>query len=667
MISQQTIEHIQQVADIVEVVSDFVPLKRKGQNMMACCPFHNEKSPSFSVSPGKGIYKCFGCGKAGDSIRFVMDIESLSYIEAIRYLAAKYNIVIEEDRPVMDEGMQQAQHERESLMIALTWAKSFYQKRMLENEDGRLYGLSYFRERGFHDKTLAAFELGYAPDAWREFTDAALKAGFSLEILQKAGLTIVKEEGKMFDRFRGRVIFPIHNVTGKTIAFGARILKPSKDQPKYLNSPETEVYHKSKSLYGIFQAKNAIRNEDNCYLVEGYTDVISLNQAGIENVVASSGTSLTDEQIKLIARYTENITVLYDGDTAGIKASLRGIDMILEAGLNVRVVTFPEGQDPDSFVRKVGTPAFKEHIKKTGTDFITFKINLQLEEIGNDPIRKAGLIRDIVESIVKIPDPIKRAVLYKQCSTLLGVEETMLISEGNKHMLTQQKQPGRPLQTRDRPASGGGAPNYPDIPFLPPPDDLFMPPGEMPEYVALPPVKEEVRKFGAQEREVVRMLISYSTLELEAQYYVCNYLLDETQEVAFQDPLLDKVLQIFKIELAKGAIPGTDFFLKHPDGEVQRLAIDLTTERHELSPFWFEKHKIITPHEKDNLTDAAFKTVLRLKQELIKKMVYENMLLLAKASETGNIEEQTRCMQIHTELKAAEREIAGHLGNVITS
>jgi DNA primase len=647
MISKTTVDHIQQAADIVEVISDFVPLKKKGQNLMACCPFHNEKSPSFSVSPTKGIYKCFGCGKAGDSIRFIMDIESITYVEALRYLAKKYNIPVEEDTRPTDQ-QQLEQNERESILIALNFAKNYYQHLLLEDEEGRYIGLSYFKERGFNEKTVKAFDLGYSFNAWTGLTDAAVKAGFSKDILVKAGLTIVKED-KIFDRFRGRVIFPIHNISGKTIAFGARILKADKDQPKYLNSPETEVYHKSRVLYGLFQAKQAIRNEDNCYLVEGYTDVISLHQAGIENVVASSGTSLTEEQIKLVGRFTQNITVLFDGDLAGVKASVRGIDMILESGLNVRVVTFPNNDDPDSYLRKVGAQAFKEHLKEQNTDFISFKISLFIEEAAKDPIKKAALIRDIVESISKIPDSIKRSVLFKQCAKLLDVDETVLIAESNKILINQRRQ--------QKPAKQ----NEEIFPGVLPPDNLFEPEGLVgeEEKAAQPDAA------SSYEKEIIRMLISYAGMEIESDYFVCDYLLDQIKDVSFYTPAYARVLELFRQELGKGYIPHTDFFIKHPDWEVQSVSIDLIADKYELSEQWENVFKIHVPKETDNLPDATFKAVLRLKQEQVKRLIHQNMQQLMQAGKEGNLDEELRCMQVHAALKQTEAQIASHLGNVI--
>ena len=398
-IDPETVERIKQTAAVADVIGDYVTIKKKGANYWACCPFHGEKTPSFSISPSKGIYKCFGCGKAGDSVRFIMDIEGLGYGEALRHLAKKYGIDIQEEE--MTDDQLQRQNERESLLIMLEFAKEFFKKQLIDSEEGRSIALPYFKERGFSDATIQAFDLGYSPEGWDVFLKTALKQGFSQEIIEKAGLVTNKnEEGKVYDRFRNRVIFPIHSVAGKVIAFGARILKSdAKNQAKYLNSPETEVYHKSAVLYGIAQAKNEIRQKDICYLVEGYTDVISLHQAGIKNVVASSGTSLTIEQIKLIGRFTNHVTVLYDGDSAGIKAALRGMDLILEEGLQVNLVVFPEGQDPDSYVRSIGSEAFIEYVKQESRDVISFQANLFMKEAGDDPFKKAELIKEMVQSI----------------------------------------------------------------------------------------------------------------------------------------------------------------------------------------------------------------------------------------------------------------------------
>jgi len=444
VITPETKERILEACRIEEVVGDFVSLKKRGANLLGVCPFHNERTPSFTVSPAKGFFKCFGCGKAGDSVTFMMEHEHLSFPEALRYLAGKYNITIEEEAPSAE--MMEAQSQRESLFAVMDFAKNYYVDYLWNNDEGIAIGLSYFRERGFTDEIIRKFELGFSPDKWDGLTSSATSAGYKEEILEKAGLLIVNEQ-KKYDRFRGRVMFPVASLTGRTIAFGARILKTDPKSPKYLNSPETEIYFKSKSLYGISHAKKSIVEKDVCYLVEGYTDVISLHQAGIENVVASSGTSLTVEQIRLIGRYTKNITVLYDGDAAGIKASLRGINLILEEGMNVRVVLFPDGEDPDSYSRKVSTVELLDYLTVSAVDFISFKTKLLLSETAGDPIKKAGLVRDIVETIAVVPDAITRAAYLRQASTLMEMSEAVLIAEMNKIIRARNNRQSEEQQT----------------------------------------------------------------------------------------------------------------------------------------------------------------------------------------------------------------------------
>ena len=429
MINRETIDKIMETARIEEVVGDFVHLKKRGTSLIGNCPFHGEKTPSFHVSVSKGIYKCFGCGKGGDSVRFVMEHEKYSYPEALKFLAQKYNIEVEETVETVQDA--EAQNARESLYIVSQFAANYFEDQLWNSAEGKSIGLSYFKERGFREDILKKFNLGYSPDVWDALILDAVKHKHAEEYLEKTGLAIRNDKGKLYDRFRGRVMFPIHNFTGRVIGFGGRTLKTDKNVPKYVNSPESDIYHKSNVLYGLFHAKKAIRDQDNCYLVEGYADVLSVHQAHIENVVASSGTSLTIEQIRLIGRFTQNVTILYDGDAAGIKASLRGLDMILEEGLNVKVVSFPTGDDPDSYMHKVGAGAFKSYIEDNRQDFILYKANILLTEAGKDPIKRAGIIRDIIESISKIPDNIKASVFIRECSRLLEVEERILLSELN--------------------------------------------------------------------------------------------------------------------------------------------------------------------------------------------------------------------------------------------
>ena len=430
MITQQTIDRVFETARVEEVIGEFVQLKKAGSNFKGLSPFTDEKSPSFMVSPVKQIWKDFSTGKGGNAISFLMEHEHYSYPEAIKWLAKKYNIEVEETEQ-SDEQKKQT-NERESMFLASKFAKDYFHDILMNSQQGRAIGLSYFKERGFREDIIEKFDLGYCKDEWDNFTNAALKKGYDLKYLKSTGLTIVKEGGtvdKKFDRFKGRVMFPIHSMSGRILGFGGRILTADKKAAKYLNSPESDIYHKSKILYGIYHAKKEIAKQDNCYLVEGYTDVISFYQSGIENVVASSGTALTADQIRLVNRLTKNITVLFDGDAAGIRASIRGIDLILEQGMNVKVVSFPEGEDPDSFAKSHSNKELQEYLEEKSQDFIEFKVSLLMKDAANDPIKKAGLIRDIVTSISKIPDGIQREVYVQECSRIMDISERVLFSE----------------------------------------------------------------------------------------------------------------------------------------------------------------------------------------------------------------------------------------------
>lgn len=642
-ISRATTEKVKERADIEEVVGDYVPLKKKGQNLWACCPFHNEKSPSFSVSPAKQIYKCFGCGKAGDPIQFVMDIEGVGFNEAIRQLAQKYGIEVEEEHASSPEDIQ-AFNERESLYIVLNFAKEFFVKN-LDSEEGKSIGLSYFKERGFNQSIIEKFDLGYALDGWDHFAKTAKSAGFSDELLLKAGLILQKEGDptRYYDRFRGRVTFTIHNLGGKAIGFGARILTQDKKQPKYINSPETEVYHKSDILYGIFQAKKSIRERDNCYLVEGYTDVLSLHLSGIENVVASSGTSLTENQIKLIKRFTDNVTVLYDGDPAGIRASLRGIDMILEGGLNVKAVVFPDGEDPDSYARKVGSTAFTAYLEKNAQDFISFKIGLFAEEAANDPIKQADLIKQVVQSISKIPDPVIRTVYIRKCASLLDIEEEIIQAELNKIYLKGQK------------------------------DQFFKEQRQLEETFVedLIATKEESTSFSTlielQEREMLRLLVNYGFEMVSDELNVCQYLLQETEELTFQTPIYDKILGIYKKALSESILPQPEYFLQHQDTEVKKEVINMITRKYELSTLWESRYQIFTHHEADDLAKTVYDSILHLKKKVIKKMLEEAKLKI-KEAEVAKEDENiiTERLGVYMALKKFQVEIDRQLGIVIS-
>ncbi|WP_192821748.1 DNA primase [Rufibacter sp. LB8] len=660
LIKKEVVDQIILQADIVEVVGDYVSLKRKGQNLWAPCPFHNEKSPSFSVAPNKGIYKCFGCGKAGNSVQFIMDIEGTSYVEALKFLAKKYSIDIEEDQ---SPAAVQAQNEKDSLYILSDFAKKYFQNALHKHDEGVAIGLPYFKQRGLSASTILKFELGYSLDSWDDFTKAALEKGFSLKYLEETGLTIVKpEESKQYDRFRGRVMFPIQNVSGRTIGFGARTLKSNdKKSPKYVNSPESPIYHKSDVLYGMAQAKQAIRHADNCYLVEGYLDVLSLHQGGIENVVASSGTSLTESQIKLIGRYTKNITVLYDGDPAGIKASLRGIDLILEGGLNVNVVLFPDGDDPDSYIRKVGDTAFKAYVDSHSQDFISFKSELFAKEAKDNPVKKAEAIREMVVSIAKIPDAIKRSVFLKQCSIQFGIDEQVLISEYNKIHLTEQRS--------QRSSSSSSTSSYPPAAYAP---------GSFEEMAAEAEAAAaaEAEMYGAEdqqeadqtsllrmrEREVIRFILNYADKEVEEGVTTSQFMLGELEDIEFKTPIYKRLFDMCRLKLEQGFLPLATEFMQHEDKDIRNEVIDLVSEKYELSNGW-ATHEIIVPHESDLVTYGSEREVLRLKWRNVQIMIKEQMDTLPKITNDADLDKTLRAIKT---LKEFEKQIADLLGIVVS-
>jgi DNA primase len=625
MIPQQIIDQIKLTADVVEVVGDYVQLKRRGTNMIACCPFHNEKSPSFYVSASKQIYKCFGCGKAGDAVTFVKEIEGLNYGEAIRFLAKKYGIEVPEEVERTDEA-QAAYTERESVLIVLNWAKNFFQEQMKTTDDGQAFGLAYFRSRGFQDKTISDFELGFSPEGRDGLLKAAKKAGHSIDLLEKAGLIIQKEDQPPIDRFRNRVMFPIYHQNGKVLGFGARMLGSDKNQPKYLNSPETQVYHKSEVLYGLFQAKQAIRQADNCYLTEGYTDVIAMSQASVKNVVASSGTSLTPDQIKVISRYTKNVTVLYDGDAAGMKASVRGIDLLLEAGMNVRALTFPDGDDPDSYLKKVGENAFEEYLKTNTTDFISFKAGLYAQEAAADPFKRASVITDMVQSIVKIPDPIARQVFYGQCAKVLNIAEELLIEEGNR-MLIKGKQEAEKFSRRQQ--EQAERTNQLEQQAL---GELGAQAPDAGEYAIGAVVDPITKLIEISERESMRIIISYGSKSMMDDYTVADIYKGELEDIEFITPIYAKMFQIFLAEMQQERTPNTQFFLDHSDVEVRTETINLITTPHEPSEQWLIK-KIPIVREEDVLRGAVTQDIFRMKLKKIDKVIHEIKQKIPTATE----------------------------------
>jgi DNA primase len=651
MIPKETVDLILDTARIDEVVGEFVSLKKRGASMIGLCPFHNEKTPSFNVSPSRGIYKCFGCGKGGNSVNFVMEHEHLSYPEALRWLATKYNIAIEEEERNPEQ--LQRDNDRESIFVVLQYAQKHFTKNLHETEEGKAIGLSYFRERGFRPDIIEKFQLGYSPEAWRDLTDNAVLAGYKLEYLVRAGLTIQNEENKekYFDRFQARVIFPVHNASGRVIAFGGRTLKTDKKVAKYINSPETEVYHKSNVLYGLYFAKKAIIQEDVCFLVEGYTDVISMHQAGIENVVASSGTALTIEQIRLIRRYTNNITILYDGDPAGIKASFRGIDLILEEGLNVRVLLFPKNDDPDSYSKKVNSEEFREFIKNNTKDFIAFKTELLLADTQNDPIRKSELIREMVNSIALIPDNITRSVFVKECSRIMNIEEQTLLNELNK---IRRKNFDKKKETTSEPDT-----------FIP---DAAAKPAEQPAL-------QQQTRTEYQEREIVRLLFNYGmepiTAEtedeegraMEIQVTLAEFMLHELNDehMIFETPLYKSIIDLYKQHVDDaGVTPSVEYFINYSDSTISSLAVDLISIPYQLSEW--QRHHIYVTIEQQQLKRGAQHALDSFRLKRLELLIHDTQKELREATE---YDDQLILQQRLMTLLKAKKHFASQLGRVV--
>jgi len=646
MIDRQTIERILDAANIVDVIQDFVPLKKRGVNYLGLCPFHNEKTPSFTVSPAKEIFKCFGCGKVGNSVNFIMEHEHLTYPEALRYLGKKYHIEIIEKERSQEE--IDAQNERESLLVVTAYAARQFSENLFQSDEGISVGLAYFKERGFRHDTLKKFDVGYSFEKRDAFTKKALEDGYKQELLTKTGLSIQHDE-RIFDRFSGRVMFPIHSLSGQVLGFGGRMLKADQKSAKYLNSPESEIYHKSRILYGIYQARKAVTAEDRCFLVEGYTDVMAMHEAGIENVAASSGTSLTQEQVRLIKRFTQNITILFDGDPAGIKASLRGIDLVLEEGMNVRVVLLPEGEDPDSYSKKISNEELREYIRKNETDFIRFKAQLLLSESQDDPVKKVNLIKDIVKSIAVIPEVIARTIYIKECSSIMEVAEPVLYHEVNK--LRQQQS----FRDRNR---------YPG------PDLLPVPP---------PVVQKQVKQITSSfysEREIIRLLLKYGSLELERTMRpedgqeeittVSDFIVREIteDELDFEQDTCAKIFEEFRFHSEQGIFPGDKHFVLHPDPEISGLSAGLLAESHELSRIWKDKQTYVETEEM-KLREIVPDSVLKFKSDKIKFILKDIMAQLEEAVKEGDMEKVLALQKKDLNLKAALRMISEKLGNRI--
>jgi DNA primase len=646
MIDQPTVDRITEAAQIQDVVGDFVTLKKRGVNLLGLCPFHGEKTPSFIVSPAKGIFKCFGCGKGGNSVHFIMEHEQISYYDALKYLARKYHIEVQE-RELSPEEMA-VRNDRESMFLVNEFAQKHFAHTLHNNLDGKAIGLSYFRERGFRDDIIQKFQLGYSLEVRDAFTQAAIKAGYNKEYLIKTGLTLEGDNNYLADRFRGRVMFPVHSLSGKVVAFGGRILKKDDKMAKYVNSPESEIYHKSNELYGIYFAKQAIVKQERCFLVEGYTDVISMHQSGIENVVASSGTSLTPGQIRLIHRFTENVTVIYDGDAAGIKASIRGIDLLLEEGLNIKVLLLPDGDDPDSFARKTNASDFIEYVERNASDFIRFKTNLLLAEAGKDPVKRAGLVLDIVRSIAIIPNTAIRGEYVKECSTLLNVEEQMLYYEINKLKNTENEK----IATRRQNDSG----NFPPI--------------EEPEDHTAP--KYTVSKYEEQERSILQVLIKYGDAvlyyadeEKKQPVMVGAYILEELEQdkLVFGNSLHSLMLEEFKNNYQNENFAVQRFFLYHSNSEISNITADLISEKYTLSKIHSKIKKIEA--DADRLIELVPRVVFEFKNCLILQMIRQKLTDMKIANDNKNNALVDEIMREMSQLEIVKKQLSKTLGERI--
>ena len=676
MIDQATIDRILEAANIVDVVSEFVTLRKRGVNYVGLCPFHADKSPSFYVSPAKNICKCFACGAGGSPVHFIMNHEQLSYFDALRFLAKKYNIEIKERE--LTEQEKQAHNDRESMLILNSWASNYFQQLLHEHPEGRSVGLRYFAERGLREEIIRKFQLGYSLDQRDALFRTATAAGYKQPYLEKTGLIIPYENGRVNDRFRGRVIFPVHTLSGKVVAFGGRVLRKGEKTAKYVNSPESEIYHKSNELYGLFFAKQAIVKQDKCFLVEGYMDVIGMHQVGVENVVASSGTALTQGQIRLIHRFTENITVLYDGDAAGIKAALRGIDMLIEEGMNVKVVLLPDGEDPDSFARR-GATAFDTYIRENETDFIRFKMRLLLQESADDPIKRSAVINDIMRTIAIIPNNIARAVYLRECSETMGIDEQILLKEVNRLRLQQERR-GNASLTHTTPAT-----STMEAPLPPPLAEPIPPaqqaadtssPNEPPPFEQIPleeevtpqppqpsqttPVFQAPSPYEAFEKSIVRYVVRYG------ERIIFNYQDEQTQEqiqmrlaeyvrfdldrdgIQITHPLYRQIIEEAAAHCMEEGFTAYRYFLAHPDPQISLLAANLASEKYQLSKYHSkyqtiepesERLDFVVPQELYALKEAHIQEEIKQVQQQIKesKNEEETMTLLRQLNELNNL------------------------------
>lgn len=644
MIAQKTVQEIIDAARIEEVVEDFVNLKRRGSNLIGNCPFHNEKTPSFIVSPAKNFFKCFGCGKGGTPVHFIMEHESMNFPESLRYLAKKYHIPIQEIEISPEYQVEQQLHE--SMYIINNFASKYFIQQLLETDEGKSIGLSYFTERGFSKITIEKFGLGYATLNQDQFTKYAVENQYNIEILRKLGLTTSND----LDFFRNRVMFPIHGISGKIVAFAGRIMSSSTKAPKYINSPESEIYVKNKILYGLYQAKSDIRKLDECFLVEGYTDVISMHQNGIENVVASSGTSLTIGQIQLIKRYTQNVVILYDGDSAGIKAALRGLDMFLEEDMNVKMVLLPDGEDPDSYLKKVGKESFLAYIKNEAKDFVLFKTDLLLNDIGNDPIKRTNVIKDIVESIAKIPDSIKRSLYIQSCSSLLNINEEILISETNKKVRSNFKKSQPNNKAEQAPSDTWPTDDYEKL------------------------VEEQIEQHSqnqlsknndiVSENYIAKLLVMNASMPFNDKISILEYILQNIEDIMdeIDDVVCRKIIDISLEKYSQREHLNTQYFLYHNDPEISRISAEYCAVKDDYSPNWPDDLRSQKMPDENFVHDTTY-AVNFFRRRKIEKIIKKNQERIKSIENEKDLE---LALKVAMKLKSMHTEVSNKLNTVIT-
>ena len=664
MIDQFTIDKIQSAAQIEQVVSDFITLRKRGVNYVGLCPFHDDTKPSFYVSPAKNICKCFSCGEGGTPVHFIMKHEQLSYVDALKYLAKKYGIEVKETEQTDEQ--KQMQSDRDSMFILNAYAQKAFTTNLFEHSEGKSVGLPYFHERGFREDIIKKFQLGYSLDEKDAFSRQAIKAGYNQGYLEKTGLTVISENQSIIDRFRGRVMFPVHTLSGKVVAFGGRILKNEKTA-KYINSPESEIYHKGNELYGIFFARQAIVKQDRCFLVEGYTDVISMHQAGIENVVASSGTALTQGQIRLIHRLTNNVTVLYDGDAAGIKAALRGIDLLLEAGLNIKIVLLPEGEDPDSFARKQNASSFNDFIKEHEADFVRFKAGLLLEEAGNDPVKKAQTVTEIVNTIAIIPEEIIRLLYIKECSRLTGVDEGTLvraIAKKRQELLLQKKKTLYPDPEADRPEENQAPENAPASQEMPLPEDNFY--------------FDKTATLDKHEKNILYYVIRYGEIDManvesendndafpkkelskEDSIYVIEYIVEELEhdDLKLTHPVYRQMVEETFLKYREEGFRAETYFRNHIDPQISKIAAELSTDKYIESKI-HSKYKNIQNEEEKRLKEILPYIVINYKNAVLQNTIDE---LNRKMQKEEDIEQNSILLKQLFELNEKKKQFALYL------